>query len=326
MLIVNVPLPPAKYPTLDQRNRFAQEMLERVGALPGRGFATIAASFGCPQSPFTSRRHTATIETDRDQPGGSRITCALLAFHYAPDGCSTRPGPSRRSRRGESTKPGRLWRRGEPIGARCGLRAGASADPTRPTRAGRRGHDHRHRCQHAKCRPSQRSDSGGRHAVFAHRSAPALDRGAAAGDPNCYSTPVRAQVRRWMRINPSPPESRSADIGQEVIQPAVHDGAVHRGSRPWPHLAACRNLQRPLVPCHTPHARARRPNGARRAAPPRARPHVDDGEDGSSSIGLVVGVAASLASMAAAAQPVVRRATADPLAYASVAVVLGFVA
>ena len=36
VLIVVVPLPPAKYTTLDQRNRFAQELLERVARSPGR--------------------------------------------------------------------------------------------------------------------------------------------------------------------------------------------------------------------------------------------------------------------------------------------------
>ncbi len=41
VLIVGVPLPPAKYTTLDERNRFAQELLERVSALPGVEAATI---------------------------------------------------------------------------------------------------------------------------------------------------------------------------------------------------------------------------------------------------------------------------------------------
>src|SRR5215471_1065407 len=44
VLAVAVPLPAVKYATLDQRNRFAQELLERVDALPG----VEAATFGLP--------------------------------------------------------------------------------------------------------------------------------------------------------------------------------------------------------------------------------------------------------------------------------------
>jgi putative ABC transport system permease protein len=56
VLMVGVPLPAAKFPTLEQRNLFAQQMLERVAALPGVEAASIGnggAPFGGPQSPFT---------------------------------------------------------------------------------------------------------------------------------------------------------------------------------------------------------------------------------------------------------------------------------
>jgi predicted permease len=56
VLIVSVPLPAAKYPTLEKRNLFAQELLERVADLPGVEAVSIgngAAPFGGPQSPFT---------------------------------------------------------------------------------------------------------------------------------------------------------------------------------------------------------------------------------------------------------------------------------
>ena len=53
VLIVGVPLPPAKYTTLDLRNRFAQELLERVGGLPGVEAATFGLPIGGPQLPFT---------------------------------------------------------------------------------------------------------------------------------------------------------------------------------------------------------------------------------------------------------------------------------
>src|SRR5258705_4167217 len=53
VLIVGVPLPQTKYTTLEQRNHFAEELLERVGALPGVEAATFGLPFGGPQSPFT---------------------------------------------------------------------------------------------------------------------------------------------------------------------------------------------------------------------------------------------------------------------------------
>jgi putative ABC transport system permease protein len=52
VLMVGVPLPPAKYGTLEDRNRFAQELLERVGNLPGVQTASIGHPFGGPQTPF----------------------------------------------------------------------------------------------------------------------------------------------------------------------------------------------------------------------------------------------------------------------------------
>lgn len=56
VLMVGVPLPPVKYATLDQRNNFAKELLERVSSLPGVEAATLGnggAPFGGPQSAFT---------------------------------------------------------------------------------------------------------------------------------------------------------------------------------------------------------------------------------------------------------------------------------
>jgi putative ABC transport system permease protein len=56
VLIVSVPLPAPKYPTLERRNLFAEELLERVTRLPGVEAATIGnggAPFGGIQSLFT---------------------------------------------------------------------------------------------------------------------------------------------------------------------------------------------------------------------------------------------------------------------------------
>jgi len=55
VLMVGVPLPPKRYATLEQRNRFAQELVERVKNLPGVQAVTIGNGgmpFGGPQSTF----------------------------------------------------------------------------------------------------------------------------------------------------------------------------------------------------------------------------------------------------------------------------------
>jgi predicted permease len=56
VMAMGVPLPPKRYPTLEQRNRFAQDLLERVKNLPGVQAATIGFGgmpFGGPQVAFS---------------------------------------------------------------------------------------------------------------------------------------------------------------------------------------------------------------------------------------------------------------------------------
>ena len=91
VLIVGVPLPPAKYATLEQRNRFAQELLERIGALPGVEAATFGLPFGGPQSPFTIVGQVADESKRIGSTWSEPITFARLAFLCAAGGCSTRP-------------------------------------------------------------------------------------------------------------------------------------------------------------------------------------------------------------------------------------------
>jgi putative ABC transport system permease protein len=52
VLLVGVPLPPAKYSTLEQRNQFVQTLVERVSALPGIESVSIGHPFGGPQTSF----------------------------------------------------------------------------------------------------------------------------------------------------------------------------------------------------------------------------------------------------------------------------------
>ena len=52
VLLVGVPLPPAKYATFEQRNQVVQAIIDRVGGLPGIEAVSIGHPFGGLQSPF----------------------------------------------------------------------------------------------------------------------------------------------------------------------------------------------------------------------------------------------------------------------------------
>jgi putative ABC transport system permease protein len=55
VMTVGLPLPPKRYATLEQRNRFAHDLLERVKTLPGIAAASIGNGglpFGGPQSTY----------------------------------------------------------------------------------------------------------------------------------------------------------------------------------------------------------------------------------------------------------------------------------
>ena len=52
VLLVGVPLPPAKYATFDQRNQFVEALIDRVRTLPGIEAASVGHPFGGTQSSF----------------------------------------------------------------------------------------------------------------------------------------------------------------------------------------------------------------------------------------------------------------------------------
>ena len=86
-----MPLPPAKYTTLDQRNRFAQELLERVAALPGVDAATFGLPFGGPQTPFQSSVGRGDNSKRIRSIWRAPIICARSASRCAAAACSTLP-------------------------------------------------------------------------------------------------------------------------------------------------------------------------------------------------------------------------------------------
>ena len=224
VLIVGVPLPPAKYTTLEGRNRFAQELLERVSALPGVEAATIGLPLGGPQSPFS----IAGQAPDESKRIGLNL---VGADHLRMFGIPLRRGrmfDASEVRRGDrvaviNEAAARLWPAGEnPIGARVRLgilerlpprvlgdtnqppevtiigvmadtrNAGLRADP-QPTMA----------APYSVVAPLQRT--------LAVRS---------SGDPNLLLNPVRAEVRA---MDPDQPLGRPITLselqGQEVVQP-----------------------------------------------------------------------------------------------------------
>ena len=77
VLTVGLPLPPKRYATLEQRNRFAQDLLERVKNLPG----VTAATIGNGGLPFGGLQSVYTIEGQSDMEI-RRITMNAVAADY----------------------------------------------------------------------------------------------------------------------------------------------------------------------------------------------------------------------------------------------------
>jgi hypothetical protein len=76
-MTVGLPLPPRRYATWEQRNRFARELLERVSNIPGVQAATI----GNGGMPFGGPRTTVAVD---DQPvsGSQTVTVNAVAHGY----------------------------------------------------------------------------------------------------------------------------------------------------------------------------------------------------------------------------------------------------
>ena len=224
VLLVGVPLPPEKYTTLEQRNRFAGDLLERVGRLPGVEAATLGLPFGGPQSTFTIVGQVA----DESR----RITVNTVgADHLRTFGIALRGGrmfDAADVRRGDrvaviNEAALTLWPAGEnPIGSR--LRLGVLERPPARTLAD-------------AGRPAEVTIIGvianTRNAGFRSEPLPVvampysviapLQRTLAvrsAGDPNLLLNPVRAEVRAMDAEQPlGRPITLAEVLGQEVIQP-----------------------------------------------------------------------------------------------------------
>jgi putative ABC transport system permease protein len=330
VLIVGVPLPPARYATLDQRNRFGLELLERVAALPGVDGATFGLPFGGPQSSFT-------IAGQASDPS-RRIGINLAgADHLRVFGIPLRSGrmfDASEVRRGDrvavvNEAAAKLWPTGEnPVGARVRLgvleRAPArtvldvSRDP-QVTIVG----------VIADTRNAGRREQPAPVVVMPYSVIAAQQRTLAirtSGDPNLLLNPVRAVVRAMDADQPlQRPITLAEILGQDVIQPRFTMALFSAFAVLGLALAAAGIYS--VLSFHV--TRRTHELGVRRAlgAPRRNLIRLMLTMGGRLVlIGLAVGIPASLAATRLLRSQLFGVQPADRLAYAAVVVVLGAVA
>jgi putative ABC transport system permease protein len=330
VLLIGVPLPPAKYATLEQRNRFAQELLERIGGLPGVETATFGHPFGGPQSPYT------IVGQAPDE--SKRIGINLVGSdHLRTFGIPLRGGrmfDASEVRRGDrvaviNEAAAKLWPAGEnPIGARVRLGVLESApsrtfvDTSRPPEVTIIGII-------ADTRNAGLRSAPAPVLVIPYSIIAPVQRMVAlrtAGDPNLLLNPVRAQVRA---MDPDQPLGRpitlSDILGEEVIQPRFTMSLFSAFAALGLALAAAGIYS--VLSFHV--TRRTHELGVRMAlgAPRRHVLGLMLTMGGRLVlIGLAIGIAASLASTRLLRSQLFGVQPADPLSYAVVAVLLGFVA
>ena len=330
VLIVGVPLPQNKYTTLDQRNLFAQQLLDRVGALPGVEAATFGLPFGGAQSPFTI---VGQVTDD-----SRRIAINLVgADHLRTFGIPLRGGrmfDASEVRRGDrvaviNEAAVKLWPTGEnPIGARLRLGvlerppARPLADTTRPPEVTIVGVIANTRNAGLRADPTPAVAMP--YSIVAQSQRTLAVRG--GGDPNLLLNPVRAQVRAMDADQPlGRPITLGEILGEEVIQPRF-TMALFSAFAVLGLILAASGIYSVL----SFHVTRRTHELGVRLALGAPRRHVLGLTLTMGGrlvlIGLVIGVAASLASTRLLRSQLFGVQPADPLAYAAVAVVLGLVA
>jgi predicted permease len=329
VLMVGIPLPPAKYATLEQRNRFAQELLERIGSLPGVEAATIGHPFGGPQGPYT----IAGEISDESK----RIVMNLVgADHLRIFGIPLRRGrmfDASEVRRGDrvaviNEAAMKLWPAGEnPIGARMRLGvlehppARMLVDPARPPEVTIIGVIGNTRNAGLRSEPAPV-------VVVPYSVMAPVQRMLGvrtAGDPNLLLNPIRAQVRAMDADQPlGRPITLSEVLGEEVVQPRFTMALFSAFAALGLALAASG-----IYSVLSFHVTRRVHELGVRMALGAPRHHVLGlmlTMGGRLVVtGLVIGVAASLASTRLLRSQLFGVEPADPIAYAAVALLLGVV-
>jgi putative ABC transport system permease protein len=330
VLIVGVPLAPARYTTLDQRNRFAQDLLERVAALPGVEAATFGLPFGGPQSSFEIAGQAADAS--------KRIGINLVgADHLRAFGIPLRGGrmfDASEVRRGDrvavvNEAAAKLWPAGEsPIGARVRLGllerppARTLADTSRPPEVTIVGVIASTRNAGLRAEPAPM-------VIVPYTLIAQTQRTLAlrtAGDPNLLLNPVRAQVREMDAEQPlGRPITLAEILGQDVIQPRFTMALFSAFAALGLALAAAGIYS--VLSFHV--TRRTHELGVRMAlgAPRRHVLALMLTMGGRLVlVGLAIGVGASLASTQLLRSQLFGIGPADPLAYGAVAALLGLVA
>ena len=330
VLIVGVPLPPARYTTIEQRNRFAQELLERVGALPGVEAATIGLPFGGPQSPFA-------IAGQPSDDSRRMVINLAGSDHLRAFGIALRGGrmfDASEVQRGDrvaviNEAAVKLWPAGEnPIGARVRLgvleRAPARTlvDANRPADVTIIGviANTRNAGLHVDPAPAL---------VMPYSIIAPVQRMLAVrtfGDPNLVLNPVRAEVRAMDADQPlSRPITMSEIRGQEVSQQRFTMALFSAFAALGLTLAAAGIYS--VLSFHV--TRRTHELGVRMALGARRRQVLGLMLAMGGRLvlmGFAIGVAASFASTRLLRSQLFGVQPADPVAYAAVVVVLGLVA
>jgi putative ABC transport system permease protein len=330
VMLVGVPLPPAKYATLEARNRFAQDLLDRVASLPGVEAVSIGHPFGGPQSPYTIVGQVADES--------KRIAVNLVGTdHLRTFGLGLRRGrmfDAAEVRRGDrvaviNEAALKLWPAGEdPVGAR--LRLGV-LERLPPRTLG----DTSQSPEVTIVGVIANTRNGGLRTepvpvvALPYTVLAPMQRMLAvrtASDPNLILNPVRAQVRAMDAEQPlGRPITVSEILGQEIIQPRFTMALFSAFAALGLTLAAAG-----IYSVLSFHVTRRTHELGVRMALGAPRSHVLGlmlGMGGRLVLtGLAVGVAASLASTRLLRSQLFGVQAADPVAYGVVATLLGLVA
>jgi predicted permease len=329
MLVVGVPLPPAKYQTLEQRNRFAEDLIERVRALPGVESATFGLPFGGPQTPFTIVGQTA------DESRRMTVNLAGEA-HLQTFGIPLRRGrmfDATELRRGDrvaviNESAAKLWPAGmDPVGAQ--LRLPVLQNPPPRTLADTQRNpevtvigiiaDTRNAGLRSQPTPA---------VVMPYTIVAPVQRTLAirtSGDPNLALNPVRAALRSMDPEQPlGRPITMSEILGEEVVQPRFTMALFSAFAALGLALAAAG-----IYSVLSFHVMRRQHELGVRMALGAPRRHVLGLMLTMGGrlvlIGFIIGVAASVASTRLLRSQLFGVQSADPLSYAAVVFVLGLV-
>ena len=330
VVLLGVPLPPTKYATLAQRNGFAEALLERVRALPGVEAATFGVPLGGPQSSFA-------IVGSAPDPSQRLTTNFAGADHLKAFGIPLRAGrmfDAAEVRRGDrvaviNEAAVKLWQAGEnPIGSRVRLGAlerippRVVADTTRAPEVTIVGVVANTRNAGLRAEPTPAIMLP--YTIMAPPQRLLAVR--AAGDPNALLNPIRAQVRGMDAEQPLGRAITLAEVlGEEIVQPRFTMALFSAFAVLGLALAAAG-----IYSVLSFHVTRRTHELGVRMALGATRGHVlgllltMGGR--LVMVGVVIGVAASLAATRLLRSQLFGVEPADPLSYAAVALLLGTVA